>query len=105
MSSPAKRQGTKAERRLEIFSVYSFSSRAPSVMLVVTMVGSFAPSRLLSRLYRLLMRKAELNSEPRSSRMSRSAPAAVYISVSSSPAGSAPKCSPSSLEKKSGLET
>ena len=69
------------------------------------MVGSFAPSRLLSRLYRLLMRKAELNSEPRSSRMSRSAPAAGYISVGSSPAGSAPKCSPSSLEKKSGLET
>ena len=50
-------------------------------------------------------KKLELNSVPRSSRMSRSAPAAVCSKVSSSPPGSAPKCSASSLEKKSGLDT
>ena len=50
MSSPANRQGTKEERRLEIFSVYRFSSREPSAMLVVTMVGRPAPRRLFSRL-------------------------------------------------------
>ena len=50
MSSPANRQGTKEERRLEIFSVYRFSSREPSAMLVVTMVGRPAPKRLFSRL-------------------------------------------------------
>ena len=68
---------TKAARRLEIFSVYSFSSSVPSVILVVTMVGSFAPKRLFSRLYRFVRKKLELNSVPKSSRISRSALQAV----------------------------
>ena len=69
------------------------------------MVGSFAPSRLFSRLYRLVRKKLELNSVPRSSRISRSALDAVWNSASSSPFGSEPKCSASSLPKKSGQET
>ena len=69
---------TKAARRLEIFSVYSFSSSAPSVILVVTMVGSFAPKRLFSRLYRFVRKKLELNSVPRSSKISRSALLAIW---------------------------
>lgn len=68
MSLPRNWICTKAARRLEIFSVYSFSSSAPSVILVVTMVGSFAPKRLFSKLYRFVRKKLELNSVPRSSK-------------------------------------
>jgi hypothetical protein len=45
-----KEEGDKrGEAAGDLFGV-ELSSRAPSVMLVVTMVGSFAPRRLFSRL-------------------------------------------------------
>ena len=73
-------------------------------MLVVRMVGRRRPRRSFSRLYRVLMTKLELNSVPRSSKISRSAPETVSSRASFSPAGSEPKCSVSTRLKKSGLE-